>query len=125
MNNNLSTGSLGEDLACDYLKSKGYSIVERNFRKPWGEIDIVCKEKDKTVVFVEVKTMNEGELMPEDNMTRSKIGKMKKAAMLYAGYRQKLIDKDRGWRIDMIAITLPSENNNGAQPKIEHYENIV
>ena len=38
-------GRIGEDIACRYLRSKGYEIIERNFRKKWGEIDIVCKKK--------------------------------------------------------------------------------
>ncbi len=50
-------GKLGEDLACGYLVDKGYKIIERNFRKPWGELDIIAKSPDKTLVFVEVKTM--------------------------------------------------------------------
>lgn len=41
----LKVGKIGEDIACKYLKDKGYKIIERNFRRKWGEIDIVCLKK--------------------------------------------------------------------------------
>lgn len=40
----IEIGKFGEAIACKYLKSKGYKIIERNFRKKWGEIDIICKK---------------------------------------------------------------------------------
>ena len=49
------TGIIGEKVACDYLKNKGYTIIERNFRCKMGEIDIIAKDK-KELVFIEVKT---------------------------------------------------------------------
>lgn len=49
-------GDKGEERACNYFLSKGYSIVSRNFRTKSGELDIIIK-KDETLVFVEVKTM--------------------------------------------------------------------
>lgn len=53
--NNMQTGRLGEELACDVLKKKGYEIVERNFRSNYGEIDIIAKKQDE-IYFIEVKT---------------------------------------------------------------------
>lgn len=53
-------GQKGEDLACVYLVEKGFKILERNYRRKWGEIDIVAVAPDKTLVFVEVKTMKGG-----------------------------------------------------------------
>lgn len=117
-------GQYGEDLACRFLIKNGYKIVERNFRKPWGEIDIIAKSPDKTLVFVEVKTMQdrgELELKPEDQLSQSKLTKVAKTANMYAGSNEKLVDKKRGWQIDLIAITIDSE---GA-PSITHYQNIA
>ena len=51
---------IGEELAAEYLRKKGYKIIDRNFRKGYGEVDIVAIEdpnsSEKTLVFVEVKT---------------------------------------------------------------------
>ena len=52
---NISLGQIGENFASDYLLSKDFSIVERNFRCRSGEIDIVA-EKNKKIYFIEVKT---------------------------------------------------------------------
>jgi Holliday junction resolvase-like predicted endonuclease len=54
-------GKLGEDLACEHLIKRGYKIIERNFRKPWGELDIIVKQNNGTLVFVEVKTIKQTE----------------------------------------------------------------
>ena len=44
-------GQLGENIACRYLVENNYKIIERNFRQKWGEIDIIAKAKDKTLVL--------------------------------------------------------------------------
>ena len=51
----LPTGRRGESLAAEYLIRLRYVIVERNYRKPYGEVDIIARD-GATVVFVEVKT---------------------------------------------------------------------
>ena len=48
-------GQMGEALATDFLRKKGFSILERNWRYRKSEIDIICKQ-DSVLVFVEVKT---------------------------------------------------------------------
>ncbi len=53
------TGDLGEEIAVMFLMKQGFSIVERNYLRKWGEIDIVAK-KDGTLYFVEVKTVSCG-----------------------------------------------------------------
>ena len=47
-------GRIGEDVATRFLIGKGFKIIARNYRKPWGEIDIIARDED-VVVFVEVK----------------------------------------------------------------------
>ena len=66
-------GREGEDFAAEYLKRKGYGVIERNKREKWGELDIVVMAPDKTLVFVEVKTMRPGILKPEDQMSGAKM----------------------------------------------------
>lgn len=120
-------GRIGEDIAVKHLKKQGWRIVERNHRQTFGELDIVCQDLDRTLVFVEVKTMkqfgdnlgSEDQIVPEDQMTKAKYLKTAKIAAAYAGLNPKLIVENRGWRIDLIAITL-FEND----AKIKHYKNI-
>jgi len=119
-------GHFGEDIACEYLVKKGYKIIERNFRQKWGELDIIAKAPDKTLVFVEVKTLQQAQarqaedsLQPEDQLTKSKLQKLKRTASLYAGHNSKLIKDDKGWQIDLIALTIKEE-----KCVIRYYENI-
>ncbi|OGM89046.1 hypothetical protein A3J77_02055 [Candidatus Wolfebacteria bacterium RBG_13_41_7] len=131
MNTKSQTGQLGEDIACEYLVDKKYKIIERNYRQKWGELDIIAKAPDKILVFVEVKTLRlfgavqgEWDIKPEDNLTKSKLEKLKRTASLYAGHFQNLIDDKRGWRIDLIAITLNPLTNSRENCEIKHYENL-
>ena len=55
------TGDRGEDYTAAYLKKNGYKILSRNYRKSYGEIDIIAS-KGKTICFVEVKTRHSGTL---------------------------------------------------------------
>ncbi len=117
-------GRLGEDIACEYLVNKGFTIIERNFRKLWGELDVITKDPGGVLVFVEVKTMKEygndnpaiAGLLPEENLTAAKLKKLQRTASLYAGFNSELINDDRGWRIDLIAITIPDVTAKGLIP---------
>jgi putative endonuclease len=120
----MKLGAVGERIACEDLKKRGYKVIERNFWKPWGELDVVAVASDKTLVFVEVKTMRHysGDgLRPEDQLTRAKLTKLQRTASLYAGAREDLIDDERGWRIDLVAIVL---GERGKPRSVKHYENI-
>ena len=124
-------GKIGEDLACEYLKDKKYKILERNHRQKWGELDIIAKNSDGILVFIEVKTLQMfhvkqcgnnaaiAELLPEENLTKAKLEKVKRTAQVFADQHSELIDEEKGWRIDLIAITLINKEN-----QINHYENI-
>ena len=52
-------GAAGEDLAAAYLEARGYTIVERNYRRRWGEADIVASAPDGTIVIVEVRSRSD------------------------------------------------------------------
>ncbi|MBR6745540.1 MAG: YraN family protein [Clostridia bacterium] len=52
---NLETGRAGEDFACRYLRSKGYTVLHRNYRNGHLETDIIC-ENETHILFVEVKS---------------------------------------------------------------------
>jgi putative endonuclease len=92
-------GKVGEDLAVMYLKRMGYRIVERNFRTPFGEIDIIAKDGD-TLVFVEVKRRI-SPLDPLEAITPLKIRQITKVAHLYLKARGK---KEPECRFDVVAV---------------------
>lgn len=116
-------GKLGEDLACEYLVKNRYRVLERNYRKPWGEIDVIGRSPDRTLVFFEVKTVQERTttgLMAEDNLTQAKLKKLQRTCTLYAGRYPDQIDEEKGWRIDLLALTI-----NEKDCDIKHYKNIT
>lgn len=119
-------GKFGEDAACQHLIKNGYKIIVRNFRKPWGEVDIIAKAPDKTLVFVEVKAVSNYDydndydsIQPEEQLTKTKLQKLQRTASLYAGHFPKLINNKKGWRIDLLALTVSQKDC-----VINHYENI-
>lgn len=119
------TGKKGEEFCVKFLKKEKFKVLETNLRTNFGEIDIIGMSKDKILVFFEVKTMSEGSInrigmSPEDQMTRNKIAKFKRAAQFYANQHPNLI-KDVGYRLDVLAVLL---NKNG-QFSVAHYENIT
>ncbi len=119
-------GKLGEDAVCQYLIKNGYKILERNFRKPWGELDIIAKAPGKTLVFIEVKTIS-GNIQAEEQLTKAKLQKIRRTASLYAGHFSEKINDKKGWRIDLVALTLNKSNELTISLKdclINHYENI-
>ena len=104
-------GKTGENFACEHLKKQGYTILARNWRKKYGEIDIVAKAPGGTLVFVEVKylrVVGDGGLMPEDQLTFDKSKKLKKTCQAFANSHPELVLR-KGWRIDLLAI-LPFDN---------------
>jgi putative endonuclease len=122
MPKNIELGILGEKIASDYLVSKNYKIIIKNFRKTFGEIDIVAKSKNNTLIFFEVKTIEENDFgfLPEDQMTFSKIKKLKKICEYFALKNKNLINEKQGWQIDLITIIL----KKSGEKEIKHYENI-
>lgn len=107
-------GQKGEDRASAYLKSRGFSILERNFTSPMGEIDIIAL-KDRRLIFVEVRarhSMSRG--TPAQSITIFKKRRIVKTAQFYIKchmhYAQMPI------RFDFIGI----END-----KLSHIENFI
>ncbi len=113
------TGIQGEKLAKDFLKKRGYRIVETNFRCPEGEIDIVARHKD-FLVFIEVRTKTSLEFgSPEESITAAKKARMRATAFHYQQTHNNL---PLLWRIDMVAVEL---NRKGEPGRIELIENAV
>ena len=113
------TGILGEKLAKDFLKKRGYHIKETNYRCPEGEIDIVAKHKDY-LVFIEVRAKKSLEFgSPEESITSAKMGRLRTAI---THYRQTHNNLPQLWRIDVVAVEL---DQKGKLSRIELIENAV
>jgi putative endonuclease len=113
------TGILGEKVARDFLKKRGFRILETNYRCPEGEIDIVARQKD-SLVFVEVRTKTSREFgSPEESITLAKKARMRATA---AHYRQTHQNLPPSWRLDVVAVELGPMGKPG---RIELIENAV
>lgn len=112
MAKHIQVGKIGEEIAERYLKKKGYTIIRKNYRQTYGEIDIVARSSDRVVVYVEVKTVrmyndvNKNNITPEDNLTRHKLAKLQRVCRAYIHKHESYVDEKKGWRIDLIAIDL-------------------
>ena len=113
------TGILGEKLARDFLKKRGYRIREANYRCPEGEIDLIAQHKDY-LVFVEVRTKKSLEFgSPEESITPAKRERLRAVA---SHYQQTHGNLPQLWRIDVVAIEL---DQKGKPSRIELIENAV
>lgn len=114
-------GDFGETLAVDYLEQNHYKILDRNFQKQWGEIDIIA-EKNNIIIFVEVKTRIKTPndfLPPEINVNFLKQQKLIRTAQTY------LLNKNLSkadWQIDVIAIELNMETKKA---NLRHIKNAI
>ena len=108
-------GDLGEDAAARYLESRGFKVLERNWRFRQWELDLVCRDGD-TVVFVEVKTRRAGSMAtPADALNRKKRERLVKAASQYLT-RHDLWDAP--CRFDLAGVV-----DTGISMDVEHFEN--
>lgn len=104
----LAEGKRGEDIAAEFLKKKGFKIIDRNFRIRGGEIDIVALEND-TLVFVEVKTRTSERFGSAlEAITPWKLRALIKTAEFYKLKHRGLPD---AMRIDAVAIMLDYDNS--------------
>lgn len=114
---NQATGQLGEQAAADYLSNQGYRILERNFRSRGGEVDIVARDRQGCIAFVEVKTRRSLAYgLPQQAVTIRKQRQVSKGALSWLA-RNRL--QNNSARFDVIAVLL----QNGTQPQIEHIIN--
>jgi len=110
-------GGLGEQIATNYLKNKGFTILEKNYLKKWGEIDLVARgttANGPIIRFIEVKTVSyetkselnhaisHGTWRPEENIHFKKIQRLNRAIESW------LMDHkyEGDWEIDALAVRL-------------------
>lgn len=116
---NIALGRWGENIAQDYLVGKGYSVIERNVRTEFGEIDLIA-QREGVIVFVEVKTRSgDGFGHPEEAITHQKAAHMIDSAQAFIQNRTDLPEE---WRIDVIAVR---RGDSEESPEITHFENAV
>ena len=122
-------GRWGEALAAEYLLDNGYTIIARNERTPYGEIDLIVKQISQTsshpqntqevTVFVEVKTRTSKKFgYPEQSVTPRKQENLLSSAQHYL---QEHAKEGIDWRVDVIAI----ERYGDQPPIIHHFENAL
>ena len=96
------TGREGEELAAAFLIGKGLAVLDRNFRCPVGEIDLVCRD-GATIVFVEVKSRRSaGYGLPQEAVSYYK---QKRLTLLARWYLKRNGLERKPARFDVIAVS--------------------
>src|SRR3990167_5341219 len=122
-------GEIGENIAVKFLVKHGFSILDRNYTKKWGEIDIVA-EKENKIYFIEVKSVSRETLNdvthetldqyhPEDNMHPWKLKRLSRVIQTYL-LSKNLDEKD--WQVDLLVIFLSLKDKTA---KIKVVKNII
>lgn len=122
-------GEIGENVAAKFLMKHNFSILDRNYTKKWGEIDIVA-EKEGRLYFIEVKSVSRPDLKsvsqetfdqynPEDNMHPWKLKRMARTIQTYL--LSKKLD-DREWQVDLLVVFL---NLKDKSAKIKVVKDII
>ncbi len=111
-------GRKGEGLACHWLRSKGYRILERNYRWRGGEIDIITLGGD-CLVFCEVRTRSSPHpVLPEETVNQVKQMRMVRTALYYLRNLERRGIRPRGCRFDVISLILGPDDT-----KLNHIVN--
>ena len=122
-------GEVGENIAAKFLIKHGFSILDRNYTKKWGEIDIVAQKNNK-LHFVEVKSISRNlnnvscetldGYKPEDNMHPWKIKRLARTIQPYL--LSKKIPDEKEWQVDLFVVYL---DLNSKKAKIKRIEDLV
>ena len=121
MSQNSQIGVIGEKAAADFIVKHGFKILVTNYRKPYGEMDIVAK-KDRVIRFIEVKTSKyypNSAFTPEIRVDARKVRNLRKLCETYL--KEKRASIDQPWQIDVISVILDGESVQG----INFFENAV
>ncbi|MBI5134591.1 MAG: YraN family protein [Candidatus Taylorbacteria bacterium] len=105
---NQKRGELGESVACRFLLDRGFSVIERNYTRKWGEIDIIAL-RGGMLHFIEVKSVSRENiddishetagLRPEDQMHSHKQGRLKRMIETYIAEH-----KTNAWQFDLLCV---------------------
>lgn len=119
-------GEIGENIAVKFLMKHNFAILDRNYTKKWGEIDIVAK-KDNKIYFIEVKSVSRSlsnvsqetldNYKPEDNMHPWKLKRMSRTIQTYLLAHKEYDDYE--WQIDLITVFLDLIDKKARVKRIE------
>ena len=118
-------GEIGENIAVKFLVKHGFSILDRNYTRKWGEIDIVA-EKNNKLHFIEVKSVSRLNLdnvsretldryNPEDNMHPWKLKRLSRTIQTYLLSLK--IPEEKEWQVDLLVVFL-SEKEKKARIQV-------
>lgn len=118
-------GNLGEDIACTYLSGKGFTVIARNYLRPWGEIDIVAI-KEGVYRFVEVKTISRvtasgtdvSNMSAEDHIHPAKLMKIVRTVESYMAN----VKGDYDYQVDVITVELDATTRRA---RCKLYEQVL
>ena len=133
-------GDVGENIACRFLMKRGFEIIEQNYNKKWGEIDIIAKKGEK-LHFVEVKSVTRESLAhvssetddyrPEDNLHPWKLKRLSRVIQTYLlsydqvshlSARSQAKEDETDWQFDVIVVYLDIKS---LQAKVNYMEDII
>ena len=110
--NTQKIGEIGENVAVKFLMKHSFSILDRNYTKKWGEIDVVA-EKEGKLYFIEVKSVtcetlsNTDNYHPEDNMHPWKLKRLSRTIQTYL-LSKNLAEEE--WQVDLLVVFLNIKN---------------
>jgi len=123
-------GNIGEDIACTFLMKKGFTIVDRNYLKKWGEIDIVTKKKN-IFHFIEVKSVevkstaahtnvSNDSFRPEENVHVLKQRRLRRVVQTY------LLERGQGLDVEFFFhVVVVRMNTETRRAKVSMIENVI
>ena len=115
-------GDIGEEVVCKYLETKGFRVIERNYLRKWGEIDIIA-EKGNLLSFIEVKSVSREPgkgYRPEENMHPAKLKRLHRVIQTYLLDRK--VPDSKEWRVDVACVYLDFSTRKA---KVEMLENVI
>tara|TARA_B100000508_G_scaffold141060_1_gene145744 strand:- start:4646 stop:5068 length:423 start_codon:yes stop_codon:yes gene_type:complete len=126
-------GAIGEEIAAKYLENKGLLVLDTNYLKKWGEIDVVARETTKNgpiVHFLEVKTVSyetkhdlkravsRGTWRPEENVHEAKLKRLHRAVESWIMEN----DYEGEWMIDVMAVRIVPRERYAT---VKYLENVI
>lgn len=121
-------GRIGEDLAARFLMKQGFLVIERNYLRKWGELDIVAK-KESALRFVEVKCVSwetetdkvsreTNQIRPEEHVTREKLKRLSRVIQTYLV--DKKVPRETKFQLDVVTVKLSLKDKTARIGVIEN-----